>query len=277
MNIPSISFPDQPVAVVSGGLGDIGRATALALREAGCRVAVGDVFASERAAGLVPDGSAKHGFGEPCYGGAPDGFHYHPVDVSREESVEAWYDAVQGHFGQPASIIIANAGIVRPGSALEASGRDWNDTLAVNLTGAWLTARAGARRLIAAGQPGRIVFVGSWAGHAPHVNLAAYSAATAGLRMLVQCLALELADRDILVNEIAPGYVDAGLSAQFFRRDPELAERSRAAVPVGRLIDTAEVADAVVYLCAPGHLNLTGSTLLLDGGLSLLRVPKPKG
>ena len=211
---------------------------------------------------------------DPVPAGTREGFHYQAVDVSDEHSVAAWFEAVQTHFGQPASLIVVNAGIVRPGGALEASLQDWNDTLAVNLTGAWLTARAGAQRLIAAGQPGRIVFVGSWAGHAPHVNIAAYCAAKAGLRMLVQCLALELADREILVNEVAPGYVDAGLSAQFFRRDPQLAERSRAAVPVGKLIDAAEVAEAVVYLCAPGHRNLTGSTLVLDGGLSLLRVPK---
>jgi glucose 1-dehydrogenase len=250
-------FPEQPVAVVSGGLGDIGLATGHALRKAGYRVALGDLHPDEEARSLVPDA-----------------FHYQRVDVRDEHSVAAWFDAIQEHFGQPASIIVVNAGIVRPGTALAASCQDWTDTLAVNLTGAWLTARVGAQRLIVAGQPGRIVFVGSWAGHAPHVHIAAYCAAKAGLRMLVQCLALDLADQDILVNEVAPGYVDAGLSAQFFRRDPQLAERSRAAVPVGKLIDTAEVAEAVVYLGSPSHRNLTGSTLVLDGGLSLLRVPK---
>lgn len=253
----STNFDDQPVAVVSGGLGDIGWATAQALRTAGCRVALGDLPAREQ----VPAQTLAD-------------FHYQAVDVSDERSVVAWFEAVQTHFGQPPSLLVVNAGIVRPGTALAASCQDWNDTLAVNLTGAWLMAREGAQRLIAARQPGRIVCVGSWAGHAPHVHIAAYCAAKAGLRMLVQCLALELAEHQILVNEIAPGYVDAGLSGQFFRRDPQLAERSRAAVPVGRLIDTAEVAAAVVYLCSPEHRNLTGSTLVLDGGLSLLRVPK---
>ena len=124
--------------------------------------------------------------------------------------------------------------------------------------------------------PGRIVFVGSWAGHAPHVELAAYSTAKAGLRMLTQCLALELADKGILVNEVAPGYVNAGLSGQFFKKDPDCAARSRAAVPVGELIEADEVAAAIAYLCSPAHRNLTGSTLLLDGGLSLLRNPVKK-
>ena len=91
--------------------------------------------------------------------------------------------------------------------------------------------------------------------------------------MLTQCLALELAAHGILVNEVAPGYVNAGLSGQFFKQDPALAARSTAAVPVGELIEADEVAAAIAYLCSPAHRNLTGSTLLLDGGLSLLRSP----
>ena len=245
MNPP---FPTQPVAMISGGSGDIGRATALALQQAGCRVAIGDVHAA------------------PLH---EDGFHYHQVDVSDEAAVAAWFDAVESHFGQPASIIVANAGIVTTGSVMNATVEDWNRTVAVNLTGAWLTARTGARRLIEMKMPGRIVFVGSWAAHAPHVQLAAYCAAKAGLRMLAQTMALELADKCILVNEVAPGFVDAGLSAELFRKDAALAERSRAVVPNKQLIEADEVAQAITYMCSPTHRNLTGSTLLLDGGLSL--------
>lgn len=246
------AFPNSPVAVISGGLGDIGFATAHALKQTGCRVALGDLRDNGR---------------------NTDGFHVHHVDVASEASVQAWFGAVEAAFGEPASIIVVNAGIVFTGSAISATLDEWNRTLAVNLTGAWLTARAGARRLIEKTMPGRIVFVGSWAAHAPHVQLAAYSAAKAGLRMLAQCLALELAGQGILVNEVAPGYVNAGLSGHFFKQDPALAARSRAAVPVGELIEPAEVAAAIAYLCSPAHRNLTGSTLLLDGGLSLLRRP----
>ena len=234
--------------MISGGRGDIGAATALALQQAGCRVAICDVHtASPR----------------------EDGLHYHQADVSDEAAVVGWFDAVESHFGQPASIIVANAAIVSLGDTLSIAVAEWNRTLAVNLTGAWLTARTGARRLIARKMPGRIVFVGSWAAHAPHVELAAYCTAKAGLRMVAQSMALELADRGILVNEVAPGFVDAGLSAQFFRSDATLAERSRAVVPNKQLIGAEEVAHAIAYLCSPQHRNLTGSTLLLDGGLSL--------
>jgi NAD(P)-dependent dehydrogenase (short-subunit alcohol dehydrogenase family) len=253
----SQSLSDGAVAALTGGYGDIGFAVARKLRQAGFRVALGDVKSGEHLAGR-----------------ALDEFYFHALDVRDEQSVTSWFDAIGAHFGEPAALIVANAGIVRPGSALDTPGRDWSETLAVNLTGAWLTARVGAQRLLAAGRPGRIVFIGSWTGHAPHVHLAAYCAAKAGLRMIMQCLALELADKDILVNEVAPGYVDAGLSAQFFRADPQLAEQSRAVVPVHRLIDVEEIASAVAYLCEPGHRNLTGNTLVIDGGLSLLRAPK---
>lgn len=245
MNQP---FPAQPVALISGGLGDIGKATALALHLAGCRIALGDVHASS------PEDAR---------------FHYREVDVSDEASVVQWFEAVEAHFGQPVSIIVANAAIVCPGDALSATVAEWRRTLDVNLTGAWLTARTGARRMVAQGMPGRIVFVGSWAAHAAHVHLAAYCAAKAGLRMLAQSMALELADQGILVNEVAPGFVDAGLSAQLFKKDADLAERSRAMVPNKQLIDAEEVAQAIAYLCSPHHRNLTGATLLLDGGLSL--------
>jgi len=244
------SLPKNPVAMISGGLGDIGWATALELTQAGCRVSIGDVEASAD---------------------LDEGMHYQQVDVSDEVSVKQWYASAEKHFGEPASVIVANAGIVLLGSAMSASLSDWQRTVDVNLTGAWLTARTGAQRLLDENMPGRIVFVGSWAAHAPHVKMAAYSAAKAGLRMLSKTMALELADKGILVNEIAPGFVDAGLSGEIFKEQPGLASSARAMVPNKQLIDVKEVAASIAYLCSPVHRNMTGSTLLLDGGLSARR------
>ncbi len=243
-------LPKNPVAMISGGLGDIGWATAQELTKAGCRVSIGDM---EPTADL------------------DEGMHYQQVDVSDEVSVRQWFAAAEKHFSEPASVIVANAGIVLLGSAMSASLADWQRTLDVNLTGAWLTARTGAQRLLDEKLPGRIVFVGSWAAHAPHVKMAAYSAAKAGLRMLTQTMALELADKGILVNEIAPGFVDAGLSGEIFKEQPGLASSARKMVPNKQLIDVKEVAASIAYLCSPTHRNMTGSTLLLDGGLSARR------
>ena len=89
--------------------------------------------------------------------------------------------------------------------------------------------------------------------------------------MAMQCLALELAPHGIPVNEVAPGKVDAGLSRQIFDQTPGLREESRRAVPMQQLLDPADVAHAVAYLCQPHTRHMTGSVLLLDGGLSLVR------
>jgi len=88
--------------------------------------------------------------------------------------------------------------------------------------------------------------------------------------MLCQCMALSLAPHDILVNEVAPGYVNAGLSGRMFDADPDLRARSIQKVPVGRLIEPDEVARQVAHLCDPGNRHITGSLLLMDGGLSLV-------
>src|SRR5207248_5748400 len=108
---------------------------------------------------------------------------------------------------------------------------EWDRELRVNLNGAFYLARECARRLVELGRPGRIVFVGSWAAHAVHTDLPAYCVAKAGLRMLSKCMALELAPKGILVNEVAPGFVDAGLSGRIFVEKPERREASLRLVP----------------------------------------------
>jgi NAD(P)-dependent dehydrogenase (short-subunit alcohol dehydrogenase family) len=131
-------------------------------------------------------------------------------------------------------------------------------------------AQAAALRLVEQKREGRIVFTGSWAAHAPHPHIPAYSVAKAGLRMLCKCMALDLAPHGILVNEVAPGYVNAGLSAAVWQQQPERRQQASARVPVQRLIEPEEVALQVAHLCEPANRHTTGSVLLMDGGLSLL-------
>ncbi len=82
-------------------------------------------------------------------------------------------------------------------------------------------------------------------------------------------MALELAPYNILVNEIAPGYVDAGLSGRSFERNPVLKEQATQSVPIKKLVSAFEVATQVLFLCNPSNIQMTGSTLLMDGGLTL--------
>ncbi len=240
------------VAVVSGGAGDIGRAIARRFRAHGARVALGDVLPRAKVRSRVA------------------GFHYTQVDVSDAAAVDAWLGRVS-HDLAPPSLVVPNAAIVELGSSLKTTSPAWQRTVDVNLTGAFLLAQLAAKRLVAARQRGRIVFIGSWAAHAPHPNLVAYCAAKAGLRMAMQCLALELAPHGILVNEVAPGRVDAGLSKRLFDETPGFRERARSGVPLRSLLDPDDVADGVAYLCRPDNRQMTGAVLLLDGGLSLVR------
>ena len=102
--------------------------------------------------------------------------------------------------------------------------------------------------------------------------MTAYSVAKAGLRMFGQCLALEVAPHQIVVNEVAPGFVDAGLSGQIYDANPGQRERSRELVPNGELIKASEVGDHIAFLCDPSNRHMVGSVHLMDGGLSLRHI-----
>ena len=251
-------FQNQ-TAVISGGLGDIGRAIALELASHGANVGVSDVRPAADAQALLGQ-LGKSGVRAS----------YESVDVADAGAVDRWIANVERDLGTP-TLIIVNAAIVTVKGIMEITPEQWSRELRINLDGAFHMAQSGTKRILASGLPGRVVFIGSWAGHAPHQHIPAYCVAKAGLRMLCQCMAIELAPKKILVNEIAPGYVDAGLSGRFFEKDPVAREAARNKVPVRELIRADEVAHQVTYLCDPKNRHVTGSLVLMDGGLSLLR------
>ena len=237
------------VAAVTGARGAIGAAIVAALRKNGARALGGD----------LPSATADD---------------IPAVDVTAADSIDIWLDDLESQLG-PLTIGVVCAGISRPGRLIDTVDRDWNDVMAVNLTGAFFTARSMVRRMLSNGTGGRIVFVGSWAAHAPHPHIGAYSASKAGLRALCQTLALDHAQDGILVNEVAPGIVDAGLSAELFKRDPALELRTRAAIPSGRVSDHEDVARDVIFLASPDNRHTTGTTLISDGALSLSSTMNP--
>lgn len=250
----------RPVALISGGLGDIGGAIATELAARfGAGIALGDIR---------PDADAEPMLARLRQSGATA--TYTQIDVADAGAVGDWVAATETTFGTPADWVVPNAARVTLKNLRGITPADWERELAVNLSGGFYLARAVAARLLAAGLPGRIVFVGSWAADAVHNGLPAYCVSKAGLRMLMRCFALDLAPHGILVNEVAPGFVDAGLSRTVFDAQPGRRESAAAQVPHRQLTSAADVAREVAHLCDPETRHCVGATVLMDGGLSLL-------
>ena len=250
-------FKNETV-IISGGLGDIGRAIALEFARYGANVALCD---------LQPAPGAKELLAQ--LGEYKVSSNYRQVDVSDANAVKNWVMEVEDELGI-AGIIIANAATVTFAGIKEITAGQWSRELSVNLDGAFHLTQSATARLLYHGRPGRVVFVGSWAAHAVHPDIPTYCVSKAGIRMLCKCMALELAPHNILVNEIAPGFVDAGLSGRTFEKDPATRKTAQQKVPIKKLISAGEVASQVVLLCHPLNVHMTGSTVLMDGGLSLL-------
>ncbi len=245
-------------AIISGGLGDIGRAIALEFAKHGANIALCDMRTALYARDFLAELKQYKVQSE-----------YSQVDVADATAVKNWVNKVENEVGIP-GIIVANAATVTFARINEITSEQWFRELRVNLDGAFHLTQSATARLIYHSRPGRVVFIGSWAAHSVHTHIPAYCVSKAGLRMLCKCMALEFAPHNILVNEIAPGYVDAGLSGRSFEKDPEMKKAALQKVPIKKLISAIEVAHQVVLLCHPLNVHMTGSTVLMDGGLSLL-------
>jgi NAD(P)-dependent dehydrogenase (short-subunit alcohol dehydrogenase family) len=245
------------IALISGGLGDIGRAIAHELASCGADIAIGDIKEEQEAAPFVV---SLRELGSKVV--------YTKVDVSDPKSVDEWISTIAHDLGVP-TLIIPNAAIVRISNIREINVEDWNQQLSVNLSGCFYMSRAAANKLVEMKMKGRIIYIGSWAANRVHKEIPAYCVGKAGLRMLCQCMAAEYAENGILVNEIALGVINAGLSGEILRDKPELKASIRSRIPVGEFIEPHEVAKQVLVLCDPNNNHMTGAILLMDGGLSL--------
>jgi NAD(P)-dependent dehydrogenase (short-subunit alcohol dehydrogenase family) len=238
---------EQRVFLVTGARGDIGKALVSGLRARGATVAASDVAGN-------PDSETDD--------------DYLPADVRSPQDVDRLLAQTMERHGRIDGLVAA-AGVVHWATALEITREQWRHVLEVNLEGAFLTAQAVGRELARARQKGAIVFVGSWIGSAPANGLLPYCVSKAGIDMLAQCLALELAPHGIRVNVVAPGVVDAGVSAQIFRDVPERRKALEDVIPLGTLGRPEQVADAVAYLLSDAAEYVTGTTLTVDGGIRL--------
>jgi NAD(P)-dependent dehydrogenase (short-subunit alcohol dehydrogenase family) len=190
------------------------------------------------------------------------------ADTTVEHQVERALDEFAAATGAPAPDgLVANAGIVRFGPLTTISTDDWRAVVDVNLTGTFLSARAVARRMMAAGTAGSLVTVTSMNGVAPGPNAGAYGATKAAVALLTRQMALEWGPNGIRANAVAPGLIDAGMSEPIYA-DDEIRARRAGSVPLGRLGTADDVAGAVLFLLSDAAGYITGTELLVDGGVT---------
>ena len=241
----------EEVAVVTGAGRGIGRRVALVLAEEGFRVAVNDLIAPDATVAELHDAGA--------------GAIALPGDVSDEAAVRAMVGAVMDEFGR-VDVLVNNAGISTIVPAEETTLADWSRTLAVNLTGPFLTCREFGRAMLEAGS-GSIVNVSSVAGLLGVGDRAAYNASKHGLVGLTRTLAAEWGGRGVRANAVCPGWVKTEMDdedqAGGGYTDSDIVGR----VPMARFATPEDVARAVAFLADPawsGFVN--GHTLSVDGG-----------
>jgi NAD(P)-dependent dehydrogenase (short-subunit alcohol dehydrogenase family) len=165
-------------------------------------------------------------------------------------------------------VLVNNAATGHSGDFVDLPLEEWQRVIDVDLTGAFLVAQEAARRMIAAGNGGRIVNVTSVQEHGPLRGAAAYCAAKGGLGLLTKVMALELAEHGITVNAIAPGAVATPMTGAE-DVDPRELER-RPSIPLGRMGHADEIAEAIAYLASPEASYATGASFVIDGGLLLM-------
>jgi NAD(P)-dependent dehydrogenase (short-subunit alcohol dehydrogenase family) len=248
---------DNKNALITGGCGDIGLAAAQRLAQMGCRIAIFDCLetsaATQRLQSLRDAGCE---------------YSYFPTDVTDRHAVEQSIEQVWNEFGA-LDLCLCNAGIVIDLPLVEFTGEQWQRHLDVNLTGYFHVCQLVSRRWIAEKRKGRFIFTGSWVQDEPYKDIAPYCVSKAGVWMLARCAALELAPHGITVNVVAPGIVDAGLSAQEMREDPALREEFNRIIPLGRLQEADDVAAVIGFLASPAASYLTGTSVLCDGGCTV--------
>jgi 3-oxoacyl-[acyl-carrier protein] reductase len=243
--------------LVTGGSRGIGRATALACAVAGAAVAFNysrdedDDEARATLAALQETGARVHAT---------------QADVADADAVAAMFAGVHEALGGPPDVLVNNAAISHDGLLMMLPDAAWQRVLDVDLTGAARCCRAALRGMIA-GRWGRIVNVASPAAFFGKEGASAYAAAKGGLVALTKSLAREVARYRITVNAVSPGFVQTRLTSALDQAQREALERQ---IPLGRFAEPDEVATVIVFLASPAASYLTGTTVHVDGGLTML-------
>ena len=250
------------VALVTGAGSGIGQAIALLFAREGAALALLDRDAAAVEATAAAISAA---------GGRALAIR---ADIADQAAVEAAVTRTLEHFGQ-LDVLVNNAGISAPSDFIESAFDDWNRVIQVNLYGAIYCARAVAKRMVEQGRAGRIVNISSIHAQRAEPGASSYDIAKGGLDQLTRALAVELAPHGILVNSVAPGFIDTSmaigpdgvneLETDWF----QALYVARRKIPIARAGQPEEVAAAALFLASPEASYITGSVLAVDGGLSV--------
>jgi 3-oxoacyl-[acyl-carrier protein] reductase len=234
-------------ALVTGSTRGIGRAIAEALSGSGARVAVvgRDLARAEEAAAAI--GNNAKGFA---------------ADVSDTTAVAKLVSDVEGAFGS-IDILVNNAGITRDNLVMRLKDEDWDAVIDANLRGAFAAIRAVSRGMMKR-RAGRIINVASIVGIIGNKGQANYAASKGGLIALTKSVAKELASRNILVNAVAPGFIETEMTAAM---TPEARTALGQQIPLERLGKVSDIASAVTFLASDHASYITGQVFVVDGGM----------
>ena len=238
------------VAVVTGASQGIGRDTALALAQAGAKVAVA-ARSEEKLAALVTEIEAAGGTALAV-----------KMDVADADQVKAGFKQVIEKFGR-LDILVNNAAITRDGLSMRMKQDDWEAVLKTNLTGAHLCIQQALSSMMRA-RAGRIINISSVVAQSGNAGQANYVAAKAGLIGLTKAVAMEIASRNITVNAVAPGFIETPMTDVL---PDKVKEELKTRIPLGRMGSAREVAAAIVFLASDEAGYITGHVLNVNGGM----------
>ena len=239
------------IAIVTGASKGIGREIALLYAKEGAKLAL--TARSGELLRALSDEIRHSGGEEPlCF----------PLDVKQSEKVDELVDKTLDKFGR-VDILVNNAGVTRDGLLLRMSDQDWDEVLDTNLKGAFLCLRAVAKPMMRQ-RAGRIINMASVIGLIGNAGQANYAASKAGLIALTKSAAKELGSRNILVNAIAPGFIDTEMTQTL---GEDIKSAILKSIPVGVLGKPADVAKAALFLASDESSFITGQVLTVDGGM----------
>jgi 3-oxoacyl-[acyl-carrier protein] reductase len=240
------------VALVTGASQGIGRATSLALAEAGAKVAIA-ARNTEKLASLAAEIAAAGGEAVSV-----------PMDVADPAQVKSGFQQLLAKFGK-LDILVNNAAITRDTLALRMKLEDWDAVLRTNLTGAHLCIQQALGAMLKQ-RAGRIINITSVVAETGNAGQANYVASKAGLIGLTRAIAVEVASRNITVNAIAPGFIATPMTDPLSQ---EIKDKMKSMIPLGRFGTDRDVAAAIVFLASDEAGYITGQVLDVNGGLHM--------